>query len=510
MYSPAARPSSVRAAPAKKRRLSTHGGISSERNRARGLPTFADSMFAISSASARIASASLSSISLRSLGTVSNHSVYAWRAAFTARSTSASVPFGTAPTMPVFAGEGQGANPTDVDGNRSIAFAPGIGVMTVGHGHPRVLAAIREQADRLVHSGAPVMMPEAYVRLARRLCEITPGAFPKKALLLNSGAEAVENAVKVVRQATGRPAIISFHNSFHGRTLMSMTLTGDGLPNRPNFGPYAPEVYQVPYPYEYHRPAGMAAESLGGGCVEAVKQLFKTTVGQDRVAGILVEPVQGEGGFVVPPPDFLPALRKLCTEYQIPLIADEVQTGLGRTGTMFAIEHSGIEPDLILLAKSLGGGLPLAAVVGRAELMDATNPGGLGGTFGGNPVACAAALAVIEVMIDEKLPQRGAQLGARALARMRGWMDRYSHIGEVRGVGAMVAMELVTDRATREPAAAMSNELLRHCHRHGLVLLKAGLYDNVIRLLFPLTACEQELDRVVDVVDGALGPVVKG
>jgi len=311
----------------------------------------------------------------------------------------------------------------------------------------------------------------------------------------------------VVRQATGRPAIISFHNSFHGRTLMSMTLTGKVSPYRQNFGPYAPEVYQVPYPYEYRRPAGMAAESLGGACVEAVKQLFKTTVGADRVAGVLVEPIQGEGGFVVPPPDFLPALRKLCTEYQIPLIADEVQTGLGRTGTMFAVEHSGIEPDLMVLAKSLGGGLPLAAVVGRGELMDATNPGGLGGTFGGNPVACAAALAVIEVMIDEKLPQRAARLGDRALTRMRGWMERHSHIGEVRGLGAMIAMELVADRATREPAATMTNEVLRYCHTHGLVVLKAGLYDNVIRLLFPLTASEQELDRGLDILEEALGSV---
>ena len=417
------------------------------------------------------------------------------------------LPRGMSSSLPVFAESGNGATITDVDGNQYIDFATGISVMNVGHGHPRVLKAIQDQSEQLVHSGGPVMMPEVYVRLARRLCEITPGAFPKKTLLLNSGAEAVENAVKVVRQATGRPAIISFHNSFHGRTLMSMTLTGKVLPYRQNFGPYAPEVYQVPYPYEYRRPAGMVAESLGGSCVEAVRQLFKTTVSADRVAGILVEPVQGEGGFVVPSPDFLPGLRALCTEYQIPLIADEVQTGLGRTGAMFAVEHSGIEPDLIVLAKSLGGGLPLAAVVGRSELMDATDTGGLGGTFGGNPVACAAALAVIDVMIDEKLPQRGARLGDRALARMRGWMDRYSQIGDVRGVGAMVAMELVAHRATREPAATMTNEVLRYCHTHGLVLLKAGLYDNVIRLLFPLTASEQELDRGLDILEEALGSV---
>src|ERR1700716_2030591 len=414
------------------------------------------------------------------------------------------VPRGMASTMPVSAAGGGGSPLTDVDGNRYIDFATGISVMNLGHGHRRVLAAIREQADRLVHAGGPVMMPEVYVRLARRLCEITPGAFLKKALLLNSGAEAVENAVKVVRQATGRPAIISFHNSFHGRTLMSMTLTGKVAPYKQNFGPYAAEIYQVPYPYEYRRPAGMAAESLGGACVEAVRQLFKTTVSADRVAGILVEPVQGEGGFVVPPPDFLPALRTLCTEYQIPLIADEVQTGFGRTGRMFAVEHSGVEPDLIVLAKSLGGGLPLGAVVGRSELMDAANPGGLGGTFGGNPVACAAALAVIDVILDEKLPERGAKLGERALARMRGWMDRFAKVGEVRGRGAMVAMELVTDRAAREPAGAMTNDILRYCHAHGLAILKAGLYDNVIRLLFPLTISEQELDRGLDILEEAL------
>ena len=417
------------------------------------------------------------------------------------------VPRGMASTLPVFAASARGATLTDVDGNTYIDFATGISVMNLGHGHPRVLAAIREQAENLVHSGAPVMMPEAYVRLARRLCEITPGTFSKKALLINSGAEAVENAVKVVRQATGRPAIISFHNGFHGRTLMSMTLTGKIHPYRQNFGPWAPEVYQVPYPYEYRRPAGMAAESLGGSCVEAIRQLFRTTVSADRVAGILVEPVQGEGGFVVPPPDFLPGLRRLCDEYRIPLIADEVQTGFGRTGRMFAIEHSGIEPDLIVLAKTLGGGLPLGAVVGRSELMDAATPGGLGGTFGGNPVACAAALAVIDVLLDERLPANGARLGERALTRMRAWADRFNIIGDVRGIGAMVAMELVSNRATREPAGAAANEVLRYCHAHGLVLLKAGLYDNVIRLLFPLSIESQDLDRGLDILEEALAAV---
>ncbi len=402
--------------------------------------------------------------------------------------------------MPGFAAAGQGTTLTDVDGRTYIDFATGISVLNLGHGHPKVLAAMRRQLETLVHSGAPVMMPEVYVRVARRLCEITPGTFPKKALLLNSGAEAVENAVKIVRQATGRPAIISFHNSFHGRTLLSMTLTGKVSPYKQNFGPYAPEIYQVPYPDEYRRPPGTSAESLGGACVQAVRELFRTTVPSERVAGVLVEAVQGEGGFVLPPPDFLPALARLCREAGIPLIVDEVQTGFGRTGRMFAAEHSGIEPDLIVLAKTLGGGLPLAAVVGRSELMDATGPGGLGGTFGGNPVACAAALAVIDALADDHLPERAEHIGRVAVERMHGWMERIPAIGDVRGLGAMVAMELVKDRVTRQPDPQLTTAILHGCHDRGLAILKAGLYDNVIRLLPPLTISDGELGRGLDVL----------
>jgi 4-aminobutyrate aminotransferase/(S)-3-amino-2-methylpropionate transaminase len=414
------------------------------------------------------------------------------------------LPKGLSSAAAGFAAAARGSTVVDVDGKEYIDFASGISVMNVGHAHPRVARAIVDQAQKLVHSGAPVMLPEGYVRLARRLCEVTPGDFPKKALLLNSGAEAIENAVKIARQATGRPAIISFHNSFHGRTLLALSLTGKALPYRQDFGPYAAEIYQVPYPYEYRRPAGMAAESLGGVCVDNVRELFHTTVPADRVAGVLVEPVQGEGGFVVPPLDFLPRLNDLCREYRIPLIVDEVQTGFGRTGRMFALEHSGIVPDLLVLAKSLGGGLPLAAVVGRSELMDATAPGGLGGTFGGNPVACAAALAVIEVTLDEGLASKAQRLGARALERMRGWMGRFSCIGDVRGVGAMLAMELVLDRGTRAPAAKLTGEILRSCHARGLLILRAGLYDNVIRLLFPLVIEEPELERGLDIIEESL------
>ncbi|HYM50381.1 MAG TPA: 4-aminobutyrate--2-oxoglutarate transaminase [Candidatus Limnocylindrales bacterium] len=414
---------------------------------------------------------------------------------------------GIGSTVSGFAESAAGAAVIDVDGRTYLDFATGISVMNLGHGHPRVTEAIVAQARRLVHSGAPVMMPEGYVRLARRLCEITPGAFAKKALLVNSGAEAVENAIKVVRQATGRPAIISFHHAFHGRTLMTMSVTGKVAPYKQNFGPYAPEVYQVPYPYEYRRPSGMAAESLGGACVQAIAELFRTTVPAERVAGVLVEPVLGEGGFVVPPPDFLPRLRDLCRAANVPLIVDEVQTGFGRTGRMFASEHLGIEPDVMTMAKSMGGGLPIAAVVGRADLMDATAPGGLGGTFGGNPVACAAALAVIDVLLEEQLPQRGAQLGGRALQRMRAWQDRFACIGDVRGLGAMVAMELVRDRSTREPASALTADLLHAAHARGLIVIRAGLYDNVVRLLFPLNLGEAELERGLDVLEASLAEV---
>ena len=417
------------------------------------------------------------------------------------------VPRGMASAVPGFAASATGARVRDVDGRTFLDFTTGISVLNVGHGHPQVVAAVAEQASRLIHSGAPVMMPEGYVRLARRLCEITPGAFPKKALLVHSGAEAVENAIKVVRQATGRPAIISFHNGFHGRTLLTLSVTGKVAPYRQNFGPYAPEIYQVPYPYEYRRPPGMAAESLGGACVEAVRELFRTTVPADRVAGILVEPVQGEGGFVVPPPDFLPRLRALCTEVDVPLIVDEVQTGFGRTGRLFACEHWGIEPDLITLAKSLGGGLPLAAVVGRSHLMDATAPGGLGGTYGGNPLACAAGLAVIEVMEAERLPERAARLGERALTRLHGLAERIASIGQVRGLGAMVAMELVADRQTRQPAPDLAASVVRACYESGLLILKAGLYDNVIRLLFPLTNSEHDLDEGLDILERSLAAV---
>ena len=405
-----------------------------------------------------------------------------------------SVARGMGSTMAGFAHSATGATLIDADGRRFLDFASGISVTNLGHGHPDVVAAIHRQVDVLINSGGPVMMPDVYVELCARLCQLAPVPGPARALLVNSGAEAVENAVKVVRAATGRPAIISFQNSFHGRTLMALSLTGKVHPYKQNFGPYAIEVYQAPYPSEYH-------DQTADASLDALTALFASQVPPDRVAGVIVEPVQGEGGFVVPPDDFLPRLSRRLRELDIPLIADEIQTGLGRSGELFAVNHWGVQPDLVLLAKSLGGGLPLAAVVGRAELMDAPAPGGLGGTFGGNPVACAAALAVLEVIERDDLCARARRIGEVAIARMQVMQERHDCIGDVRGIGAMTAMELVHNRSSREPAPALAAAVLREAHSRGLALLRAGLYDNVIRLLMPLTISDDELSKGLEILE---------
>ncbi|HEX3272509.1 MAG TPA: 4-aminobutyrate--2-oxoglutarate transaminase [Ktedonobacterales bacterium] len=406
----------------------------------------------------------------------------------------------------VFPASASGARITDVEGASYLDFAGGIGVMNVGHSHPAVVAAIQEQAALYTHTCAHVVTPPPYIALAKRLAEITPGKYPKKTLLVNSGAEAVENAIKIARAATGRAAIISFENSFHGRTNLALSLTGKVRPYRANFGPFANDIHTIPYPYCYQ----CAHHDDDSCCREwetALERAFLTRVAPEQVAAVIVEPVQGEGGFVVPPADFLPTLREFCSRHGILLIADEVQTGFGRTGRMFAVEHYGVEPDLMLIAKSLAGGMPLAAVVGTAEIMDAPLPGGLGGTYGGNPVACAAALAVIEVFEREGLVERGQRLGAMALERMREWQREFPLIGDVRGLGAMVAMELVSDRATRKPASAEAAAILKEARARGLLLIKAGLYDNVIRLLMPLVTTDEEMAQALDILHDALSVV---
>src|SRR5215472_8826043 len=356
---------------------------------------------------------------------------------------------GVASTMNVFAAKADGAIIEDVDGNQYIDFAGGIGAMNIGHSRPEVTKAIAEQAAKFTHTCFSVMMYEPYIALAERLVKLTPGEFPKKTLFFNSGAEAVENAVKIARWATGRPAIIVFDNAFHGRTLMTMTMTSKVKPYKYGFGPYAPEVYRAPFPYPYRM--DMTAQESIDYCMQELERMFVGEVAPDRVAAIIVEPVQGEGGFMVSPPGFLRALKELCEKHNILFVADEIQSGFCRTGRMFAVEHDGVEPDLVIIAKSMGAGMPISGVVGRAEIMDAPSPGTLGGTYSGNPVACAAANAVLDLYEREDMAARSREIGLVVTKRFLSLQERYPFIGDVRGLGGMAAVELVKDRTTKEP-----------------------------------------------------------
>jgi 4-aminobutyrate aminotransferase/(S)-3-amino-2-methylpropionate transaminase len=410
------------------------------------------------------------------------------------------IPRGITTAHPLVADRAQGAELWDVAGNRYVDFAGGIGVMNVGHGHPRVMEAVRAQLDRVTHTSFQVVMYESYLRLAERLCALAPGEGPKKAIFFSTGAEAVENAVKIARAHTGRPAVISFNGAFHGRTLLALSLTGSVVPYKQNFGPYATEIYQAPFPYEYR---GWSSERA----LAALNDLLASSVSPDRVAAVIIEPVLGEGGFVPAPEQFLRGLRALTERHGILLIADEIQTGFGRTGRYFAIEHSRVTPDLMTVAKSLAAGFPLSGVVGRAEVMDAPTPGGLGGTYGGNPVACAAGLAVLDVMRDEKLPERAARIGSVVEERMRSWASDHQIVGDVRVMGAMAGMELVRDRKTKAPADTETAQLLVLARNKGLILLRAGIHHNVIRTLMPLTIPDEQLEEGLDIIGSALAEV---
>jgi 4-aminobutyrate aminotransferase / (S)-3-amino-2-methylpropionate transaminase / 5-aminovalerate transaminase len=416
----------------------------------------------------------------------------------------AAVPRAVFNTVPIFAAGGTGAEVVDVDGNQFIDLAGGLGVLNVGRGNPRVLAAIREQLDKTLHECFHVSMYEGYVELAETLNRITPGDHEKKTMLANSGAEAVENAVKIARYATGRDAVITFTNAFHGRTLMAMTLTAKDMPYRKGFGPYATEVYRVPFPYEYRNPFDASMGTCGLAAVEFAADVIDSQIGAESVACVIVEPVQGEGGFVVAPDDFLPALRELCSERGILLIVDEVQTGMGRTGKMFGIEHYGVVPDIVTTSKSLGAGLPISGITGPADVMEAPHVGGLGGTFGGNPVACAAALAVIAELEETDLLSRAQQQGRAIRERLDPLVDRLGIVGEVRGLGPMVGAELVVDKETKEPNKLAAAGILKRCHANGVLILKAGTYDNVVRLLAPLVISGEELSEGLDVLVEAL------
>src|SRR5438128_1124039 len=404
---------------------------------------------------------------------------------------------GVATAHPIFADRALGVRLRDVDGREYLDFAGGIGVLNVGHLHPRVTAAVRDQLERFSHTCFQVAMYETYVSLAERLNALTPGTFEKKTILLTTGVEAIENAVKIARAFTGRPAIVAFTHGFHGRTLMGMTLTGKAGVYKQAFGPFAPEVYHAPYPYPYR---GWSTERA----LDALEELFRTVVAAERVAAVLIEPVLGEGGFVPAPADFLRALRRIADERGLLLVVDEIQSGFGRTGRMFAVEHAGVVPDLIAMAKSMAGGFPLSAVVGRADAMDAPATGGLGGTYAGHPLACAAAHAVLDVFQEERLLDRARAQGEQLRGRLGPLAARLPRMGEVRGLGPMIGLELVEDPATREPAPAPTRRVLDLARERGLLLLRAGTHDNVVRLLAPLVASEAELALGLDILAASL------
>jgi 4-aminobutyrate aminotransferase/(S)-3-amino-2-methylpropionate transaminase len=399
--------------------------------------------------------------------------------------------------VPICVERASGSTLTDVDGNTLLDFTGGIGVLNAGHVPVSVRDAIVEQAGKLLHTCFMVAGYEPYVALCEELIAMLPGAFAKKALLVNTGAEAVENAVKIARSATGRDAVIVFSHAYHGRTLLTLTMTAKHRNYKRGFGPFAPEIYRAPLPFAYGDVS--TAEAM-----RALDELVDVEIGDDRVAAIVIEPVVGEGGYIPVPLEFMRYLRALCDRIGAVLVLDEIQSGFGRTGTMFAFEPAGIDFDLICLAKSLAAGMPLAAIVGRAELMDAPLPGGLGGTYSGNPVACAAARAALAIMREPAFLARAVAIGARARARFEEWAWTMPAIGDVRGTGPMLALELVKDRTTREPDAHAAAETVRHAYERGLVIVRAGLHDNVIRFVAPLVITDAELDEGLDVLKAAL------
>jgi len=409
----------------------------------------------------------------------------------------AAIPRGLGQSLEVFAARASNAEIWDVEGRRYIDFASGIAVLNTGHRHPKVMAAVTQQLTAFSHACFQVTPYANYVELTERLNALMPGPGPNKTLLLTSGAEAVENAIKIARHHTGRSGVIAFSGGFHGRTLACMSLTGKVQPYKAGFGAMLPEVFHAPFPMPYH---GISSEQA----LKALQQLFKADIDPSRVAAIIVEPVQGEGGFYVAPPEFLQALRTLCDQHGIVFIVDEIQTGFARTGRLFAIEHAGVSPDLMTVAKSLAGGLPLSAVIGRANIMDSPAVGGLGGTYAGSPLGCAAALAVLEVIHEEKLCERAVHIGEKVSAYLQRLQQRFTCIGEVRGQGAMIAMELVKNSDPQQPDSELTRALVQAAGRRGLVLLSCGIYANVIRFLMPLTIEDEVLAEGLGLLEAAL------
>jgi len=418
------------------------------------------------------------------------------------------IPQGPFNVHPIFVQKAKGALITDVEGKEYIDFAGGIGVVNVGHCDEEVLKAVQDQIQNYIHTCFHVVMYEPYVELAKRLNKITPGTFSKKTMFTNSGAEGVENAIKIARHATGRPATIAFEDAFHGRTFLALSLTSKMKPYKFGFAPYAPEIYRMPYAYCYRCTFGLEYPACELHCAYFLKDFFHTHISCEQVAALIVEPVLGEGGFVVPPKEYFKVLYKICHENGIVFIADEVQTGFGRTAKMFAIEHYEVEPDMIVMAKSLAAGFPLGGVTGRAELMDHPQVGGLGGTFSGNPVACRAALAVLDLFEKKDLLSRAEQIGKRVLERFKDFQEHYPVVGDVRGLGAMVGMELVVDRKAKEPATAFTKKLVELCREKGLLMISAGTYSNIIRPLMPLIINDEQLEKGLDIIGEAFSELL--
>jgi 4-aminobutyrate aminotransferase/(S)-3-amino-2-methylpropionate transaminase len=418
------------------------------------------------------------------------------------------VPRGPFNITPIFVQRAKDAIIEDVEGREYIDFAGGIGVENVGHCAERVVAAIKDQAEQFIHTCFHVVMYEPYVELARRLNEVSPGNFTKKTMFANSGAEAVENSIKIARYATKRPAIIAFENAFHGRTYMAMTLTSQVNPYKQGFGPFCPEVYRIPYPYCYRCPFGLKYPDCDLRCADYLEHFFVTNVAADSVAAIIVEPVQGEGGFIVPPQGYFKKLKAICEKYGILFIMDEIQAGMGRTGKLFASEHFDIIPDIILTGKAIAAGLPLAGVTGKAELMDAPHVGGLGGTYGGNPIACRAGLAVLDILTAEML-EKAKELGDNMHELLSKLKNEYPIIGDVRGLGPMSGMELVKDRKSKQPAGDEAGELVKRCYERGLIVMRCGVLHNVIRILAPLIITDNQLVKGFDILEDNLKELAK-
>lgn len=412
------------------------------------------------------------------------------------------VPRGPFNTVHSFAVKGEGALLTDVDGNTFIDFAGAIGTLNIGHSHPKVQRALQKQIKNYLHPCFHVMMYESYVKLAEELNDLVPGDTVKKTFFLSSGAEAVENAVKIARKYTGRKGIISFERGFHGRTFMSMSLTSKVKPYKYEFGPFAPETYKWPYPYYYRSP--LSSEELDKTLIKQMETFFISEVPPEEVAAVILEPVQGEGGFIIPSKNFVQQVKHLCEKHDILFIADEIQTGFGRTGKMFAIEHYDIIPDLVTMSKSLGAGIPISAVTGRAEIMDSPNPGEIGGTYGGSPLGCSAALAVIDVIREEKLLEKAVEIGKKFSERFKKLQKKCERIGEVRSFGAMCALEFVKNKETKEPDKELTTQIIATAHQKGLIIMSAGLYGNIVRLLMPLVIKEKQLEEGFSILEESI------